>query len=129
MDAEEVERKVNHAIAEVRKALDRARTEPKVAGEVHHEYEDKYCLAEGVVSVAAASWLQCLETLGLDETRLRLLCEVARAGRHALTMRCNVSEKCTFKKKVEREIPSTTKHVTTTAGFLKTESKIVTTVT
>ena len=129
MDADEVERKVNHAIAEVRKALDRARTEPKVAGEVHHEYEDKYCLAEGVVSVAAASWLQCLETLGLDETRLRLLCEVARAGRHALTMRCNVSEKCTFKKKVEREIPSTTKHVTTTAGFLKTESKIVTTVT
>jgi len=128
IDAGAVEHKVNEAIANVRKALDRARTEPKVAGEVHHEFEDKYCLAEGVVSVAAASWLQCLETLGLDEARLRLLCEVARAGRHALTMRCNVSEKCTFKKKAERDIPSSTKHVTT--GFLgKTESKIVTTVT
>ena len=123
-----MEHKVNEAIANVRKALDRARTEPKVAGEVHHEYEDKYCLAEGVVSLAAASWLQCLETLGLDEARLRLLCEVARTGRHALTMRCNATEKCTFKKKVEREIPSSTKHVTT--GFLgKTERKIVTTVT
>ena len=128
MDAGEVENKVNEAISNVRKALDRARTEPKVAGEVHHEYEDKYCLAEGVVSVAAASWLQCLETLGLDEARLRLLCEVARTGRHALTMRCNATEKCTFKKKAEREIPSSTRHVTT--GFLgKTERKIVTTVT
>jgi len=39
IDAGAVEHKVNEAIANVRKALDRARTEPKVAGEVHHEFE------------------------------------------------------------------------------------------
>ena len=128
MDTRIIESKVKAALANVRRVLDRARAEPMVAGEVAHDYEDKYCLAEGLISVAAASWLGSLERLGLDEARLRLLCEVARAGRHCLTLRCNVSEKCTFKKKTTRDIPHDTK-VVHSGTFMKSETKLVTTVT
>ena len=110
----------------VRKVLDRARTEPKVSGEVHHDYDDKFCLAEGLVSVAAASWLGCLENLGLREAELRCLCETAQAGRHALTLRCAARETCTLKKKASREVPSDTK-VVSSSSFLSRETKIVTT--
>lgn len=58
--------RVNAAVERVRLILENTRA-PTLASDVHHEYEDKFLLAEYIGNTTVSATLQVLEALGLTE--------------------------------------------------------------
>jgi hypothetical protein len=88
---------------------------------VHHRYDDKYSLAEFMVSAAMASQVTCLVELGLTEETLNRL--VGWAEMKEVTLEFRASEKCTFNRQTKRDVEGAVK---AKVGFLT--SKVVTTI-
>ena len=117
--------KVQGAIDQLKKVLEEERR-PVLAEETHHEYADKFGLADFLSNTSIAAQFNCLEALGVDEAKLRTLHELAREG--TVTLRLTAEETCSFVRSEKRELDSGSKHVTT--GVLgKKESKVVTVLT
>ena len=125
----DMEARVQRSLQEVKKVLDATRS-PRLATEVHHEYTDKFLLAEFVTGAACAGQLLCLEALGLTAEGLAKLAEVGR--KRTVTLSLRSVETCAFEKKTTREVEDATKHVTEVAGLTgttKITDKVVRTVT
>ena len=125
----DMEARVQRSLQEVKKVLDATRN-PQLATEVHHEYTDKFLLAEFVTGAACAGQLLCLEALGLTAEGLAKLAEVGR--KRTVTLSLRSVETCAFEKKTTREVEDATKHVTEVAGLTgttKITDKVVRTVT
>ena len=69
-----VEQRLQAALERVRVILD-ATKDPQAAGDVHHQYEDKYLLVEGVTNAAVASQLNSFGALGLTLEHVQKLQE------------------------------------------------------
>eukprot|EP01064_Diplonema_japonicum_P008946 TRINITY_DN16417_c1_g1_i1.p1 TRINITY_DN16417_c1_g1~~TRINITY_DN16417_c1_g1_i1.p1 ORF type:complete len:931 (+),score=345.73 TRINITY_DN16417_c1_g1_i1:32-2824(+) len=121
---EQLRQKLDAALQSVRTVLHQNRA-PQFAGDVHHQYEDKFLLAEFVTRAACGAVLNSLEVLGLDGAGLRQMKEWSRTK--AVTLELRREEQCTFVRKTSREEESKTKQVTKIAG-VKMENKTVTTI-
>ena len=118
--------KVQRTLGTLKKILDESR-HPLMASEVHHQYADKFALADFLTNSSLAAQVNCLESLGLDEAKLRTLQEAAAKGT-TVTLRLTAEETCSFLRSEKREIDAGSKHVTT--GVMgKKESKVVTVLT
>eukprot|EP00754_Rhynchopus_humris_P032598 Rhum_TRINITY_DN15416_c2_g1::Rhum_TRINITY_DN15416_c2_g1_i3::g.155711::m.155711 len=109
---------VERGLVQVKKVLDTAR-DPKLAADVHHEYTDKFLLAEFLTGAGCAGVLLCLETLGVTGAHVETLQGWVREGR-SVTLRMRSTETCEFEKKTSREVEDATKHVTEVKGVLGT---------
>eukprot|EP00435_Cladocopium_sp_Y103_P016195 s361_g4.t1 len=69
------------ALAQKVKQILGAEKSPQIAGDVHHEYEDKYLLVERATNMAAAAELNCLGMLGLTPQHLSTLKQWASGDR------------------------------------------------
>lgn len=126
----EFRRRVDLALARVRKVLDHTRN-PQYAADVPHQYDDKFALVEFMGRTTVAALDQCLETIGLASKDLARLREWAKT--RTVTLRLTAKEDCKFLREETRKVESATEYVTETRGFLGNKStkveKIVTTVT
>ena len=119
--------KVEKAKREAKRILDTER-HPVLAGDAHHAYQDKYCLAEWLTNTALAATLNCLEVIGLDGEKLAVLVEWAKAG-HAVWLEANEGLRtCKFLRMEERDEASKTKVVSESELFGKSTCQIVTTI-
>ena len=109
---------VERGLVQVKKVLDTTR-DPKLAADVHHEYTDKFLLAEFLTGAGCAGVLLCLETLGVMAAHVEQLQGWVREGR-SVTLRVRSTETCEFEKKTSREVEDATKHVTEVKGVLGT---------
>jgi len=117
------------ALERVRAVLEAERA-PRLAHDVHHQYNDKYVLAECITNMAAASQVNCLSALGAYPEHLRQL--AMWADKSAVVLRFDMKETCTYLRKQTREQESPTKHVVeaSVGGVFRgaLTSKVVTTV-
>lgn len=96
----------------VYKALEVTRTvldvtkHPKLPSEQFHKYEDKYTLAESLVTVAVAAHLNCLEAVGLTNQLLAQLKSWVQQDKSSVTLRLKAEETCEFLRKEERKVES-----------------------
>jgi len=102
------EHRLGRAIEQVRVVLDTAKASC-FADHVHHQYEDKYLLAEFLTNAAAASQLNGLAILGLNAERVLKLRGWAEGS--AVSLRLRAEERCTFLREETRDVESPTKHV------------------
>jgi len=121
--------RIEAALRRIRTVLDNTRN-PQYPAEVPHRYDDKYLLAELVTRVAVASWLQCLEVIGMSAEQLVQL--HAWAKTRSVTLRLVAQEDCSYLREETRKVESGEERVTETRGLLggkttKTE-KVITTV-
>eukprot|EP01061_Rhynchopus_euleeides_P028824 TRINITY_DN469_c0_g2_i2.p1 TRINITY_DN469_c0_g2~~TRINITY_DN469_c0_g2_i2.p1 ORF type:complete len:1016 (+),score=383.73 TRINITY_DN469_c0_g2_i2:83-3130(+) len=124
-----MQEKFERSISHVKKVLAVERN-PQMATDVHHEYYDKYRLAEFVTMAACAGQLMCLETLGLTKDSLVKLAQQSR--RQTVTLAFTSDETCSFDRVVSREVEAPTSLVTDiqrTTGNTTIKTKTVTTVT
>ena len=91
---------------------------------MHHAYDDKYALAECIVSTAVAALQTVLGELGADKTKLATL--VGWAKDRSVTIALRGKESTTLVRTAEREQQSDTKSVTKSTVFGKSESYTVT---
>jgi len=121
---------LGNALDRVRLVLDAAKR-PCFAADVHHQYSDKYLLAEFMTRAATASQVNCLATLGLDAEKLSHL--RAWAASQAVSLEFTAEERCSFAREERREVESPTKIVdeVSVMGSVRSAltSKVVTTVT
>lgn len=121
--------RVDAALRRVRTVLDNTR-HPQYPADVPHRYDDKYLLAEFVTRIAVASWLQCLEVVGLTAEQLGQLASWAKT--RSVTLRLTAHEDCRWLREEKRKVESAEERVTEVRGILgkstRTE-KVVTTVT
>ncbi|CAK0836099.1 unnamed protein product [Prorocentrum cordatum] len=121
---------LGNALDRVRLVLDAAKR-PCFAADVHHQYSDKYLLAEFMTRAATASQVNCLATLGLDAEKLSHL--RAWAASQAVSLEFTAEERCSFAHEERREVESPTKIVdeVSVMGSVRSAltSKVVTTVT
>ena len=99
---------------------------PKLVEDVHHEYDDKYLLAEFLTNISIASFLNLLETLGLTLDGVKQLIEWSKTS--SVSLRLAATEKCKFKEKKIRKEDSKTQYVTERTGVFgtsKTTEKVV----
>jgi hypothetical protein len=121
--------RVDAALRRIRAVLDNTRN-PQYPADVPHRYDDKYLLAELVTRTAIASFVQCLELIGLTADQLAQLQGWAKT--RAVTLRLVAQEDCRFLRDETRKVESAEERVTETRGILggkstKTE-KVVTTI-
>lgn len=121
--------RVDAALRRVRTVLDNTR-HPQYPADVPHRYDDKYLLAEFVTRISVASWLQCLEVVGLTAEQLGQLASWAKT--RSVTLRLTAHEDCRWLREEKRKVESAEERVTEVRGILgkstRTE-KVVTTVT
>ena len=122
--ANNIERKINTALLSLRKVMDQQKEQPVLASSCDHTYDDKFALAEEVVTLAVASFLGVLEGLGLDRASIVKLAALARTGRH-VTLRLRSEEACKFIKQEKREVESDFKVQKDSTLFGKSETKVV----
>ena len=89
----EFECSLSGALQNAAKVLERTRY-PKLAGDVPHEYRDKFQVVESVVRASCAAFVGCLERLGVDDAVLRRLVEAG--ARSEVTLESRSRETCTF---------------------------------
>lgn len=92
---------VNAALEKVKTILDNTR-HPHWAADVHHEYSDKYLLAEFIVNSTIGALLTCLHWLGLTEAQLGQLREWAK--KRTVSLQLRAEEQCKLLRKTEREV-------------------------
>ena len=119
-------KKLEASLKEVKKILDTSRR-PEVAGDVHHGYKDKYCLAEYLTNTAMAALLNALGSLGLDDEKLSVLVDWAKNG-HSVWLEFEGKETCEFLREQTREEKSSKKLVTESQFFGKATNQVVTTI-
>jgi len=120
-----IETKIANALQSLRKVMDsELAAQPVSASNQPHSYNDKFALAESVLSLAIASWLGVLEALGLERTALLQLSAAARAGQR-VTLRITSEEGCKLLRKEQREIEGATKVQETSTLLGTTETKII----
>mmetsp|Transcript_30055 Transcript_30055/g.58984 ORF Transcript_30055/g.58984 Transcript_30055/m.58984 type:complete len:1069 (-) Transcript_30055:264-3470(-) len=89
------------------KLLLHAEKRPIIASNVHHQYQDKYLLAEFLVNSAVASQLNCLiQIIGISEEQLAQLGQWSSSG--IVSLRLRSEETCTFLREETREIEGPT---------------------
>jgi len=118
--------RVNNALTRVRTILENART-PTLASDVHHEYEDKFLLAEYIGNTTIAATLQILDTLGMNEKAYQQMKEWST--KRSVTLRLKAEETCKFTRKTVREVESDTRIVANSTLFGKSEAYTVTKIT
>lgn len=116
--------RVTTALSKVKTILDNSKQPQYAATDVQHEYEDKYILAEFLVSTGIASTMNVLTHLGVSSKTFAKLKEWSKT--RSVSLRFKAEEKCKFLRKVEREVESDTKHVSTNTIFGKSTSYTVT---
>lgn len=125
-----IETKISQALEKVKQILG-AEKSPQIAGDVHHEYEDKYLLVERATNMAAAAELNCLGMLGLTTQHLSTLKQWASG--QEVSLRFKSKEQCNFLREETREEEAPRKHVeeVTVGGVLRSAitSKVVTKIT
>jgi len=100
---------VGTALNKVRAVL-QANHGARLASDVHHRYDDKFLLAEYLVSSAMVSLLHCFSRLGVTSVVLAQLAGWTLDGR-AASMEFCVREKCAFLREETWEVEGRTKHV------------------
>lgn len=126
---EQFERQMEKALERARIVLEEARR-PCFASGVHHQYQDKFALANSMTNAALASHANCLALLGVSAEQLTQMCDWGKAS--AVSLRFRADESCTFLREETRDVEDPTKKVVEgrlgglTANF---SSKTVTTVT
>ncbi|CAE7701571.1 PP5 [Symbiodinium necroappetens] len=125
-----VEQRLQAALERVRVILD-ATKDPQAAGDVHHQYEDKYLLVEGVTNAAVASQLNSFGALGLTLEHVQKLQE--RSKDKVVSFQFSAEEACSYLREETREEEAPTRqienisiHGTLQAAFT---SKVVTKIT
>ena len=63
---QDFERRLQTSVTEIKRILDSTKN-PVLAGDAHHAYVDKYCLAEWLTNTGLAAVLNCWESLGIDQ--------------------------------------------------------------
>eukprot|EP00927_Polykrikos_kofoidii_P020870 TRINITY_DN19962_c0_g1_i1.p1 TRINITY_DN19962_c0_g1~~TRINITY_DN19962_c0_g1_i1.p1 ORF type:complete len:1064 (-),score=203.76 TRINITY_DN19962_c0_g1_i1:273-3464(-) len=111
------ERNVENALESVRRVLS-AEKRAVIAAKVHHQYDDKYLLAESLINTAIASQLHALSRLGLKQDVLKSIVEWSRS--RSVTLECCVEERCSFNRKETKEVASKTKVVTEVTSSVET---------
>jgi hypothetical protein len=94
-EEEKFRAQVDKALKTVSTILDTTRT-PRYAEEQDHAYEDKYALADIMTNTAIASYINVLERFGLEESRLRQLCQVVHQDKRSVTLRFAMEDSCSF---------------------------------
>jgi hypothetical protein len=88
------------AMTRTRQVLETSK-HPTFIGEVSHTYQDKYLLAEFLLTTALSATANAMNTLGMS-TRQQL--EMAKwASNHTITMHFDAVEKCDFHRNMTRE--------------------------
>ena len=125
-----VEQRLQAALERVRVILD-ATKDPQAAGDVHHQYEDKYLLVEGVTNAAVASQLNSFSALGLTMQHVQKLQEWSKDK--VVSFQFNAEEACSYLREETREEEDPTRHVeeVSVRGALQAAftSKVVTKIT
>ena len=103
-----VEQRLQAALERVRVILD-ATKDPQAAGDVHHQYEDKYLLVEGVTNAAVASQLNSFSALGLTMQHVQKLQEWSKDK--VVSFQFNAEEACSYLREETREEEDPTRHV------------------
>ncbi|CAE7683490.1 TRPT1 [Symbiodinium sp. CCMP2592] len=118
------------ALERVRVILD-ATKDPQAAGDVHHQYEDKYLLVEGVTNAAVASQLNCFGALGLTLQHVQKLQDWSKDK--VVSLQFRAEEACRYLREETREEEDPTRHVeeVSVRGALQAAftSKVVTKIT
>ncbi|CAE7681767.1 sas6 [Symbiodinium pilosum] len=131
LQMKQVEAKLGKAVETVKRLLHAERV-PQFAGNVHHQYEDKYLLVERVTCLAAASQLSCLGMLGLTHEHLQTMRNWAAEG-SSVSLRFKSKEACSFLREETREEEDPRKHVEerSIGGMVRSAvtSKVVTKIT
>eukprot|EP00026_Physarum_polycephalum_P001947 Phypoly_transcript_01950.p1 GENE.Phypoly_transcript_01950~~Phypoly_transcript_01950.p1 ORF type:complete len:961 (+),score=229.34 Phypoly_transcript_01950:117-2999(+) len=118
--------RVDKALEKVRTILDNTRN-PQYPSEVHHEYDDKYILSEFLANSTIATFINSLDSVGLNGKAWEQVKEWSKTRN--VTLRLRAEEGCKFIKKQERNVESDTKHVTKAGILGKFESYTVTKIT
>eukprot|EP01063_Lacrimia_lanifica_P010589 TRINITY_DN17327_c0_g2_i1.p1 TRINITY_DN17327_c0_g2~~TRINITY_DN17327_c0_g2_i1.p1 ORF type:complete len:869 (+),score=301.22 TRINITY_DN17327_c0_g2_i1:62-2608(+) len=114
--------RVERSMTAVRKVLSTTRS-PRLAEDVHHEYGDKFLLAQAMTEQAVTLLVQALLQMGAGGADVAALCEAAQT--RTVTLRFAApSQKAVLKKKVVREEASKVKHVTEVKGGLLGDRKV-----
>ena len=102
-EEEKFRAQVDKALKTVVTILDTTRT-PRYAEEQDHVYEDKYALADFMTNTAIASYINVLERFGLDESKLRRLCQVVHQDKRSVTLRFAMEDSCSFLKEKDVKV-------------------------
>lgn len=125
-----IETKISQALEKVKQLLG-AEKSPQIAGDVHHDYEDKYLLVERATNMAAAAELNCFGMLGLTPQQLSTLKQWTSG--QEVSLRFKAKEQCNFLREETREEEAPRKHVeeVSVGGVLRSAitSKVVTKIT
>lgn len=78
------EQNLNQAVATVKTILERTKV-PTFPSTLHHQYDDKFLLAETISNSALAAHLNCLEQFGLGQQKLQEV--LKRAENRSVTLR------------------------------------------
>ncbi|KAG7365189.1 hypothetical protein IV203_038392 [Nitzschia inconspicua] len=111
------ENRVSDALKEVDRILNLDRN-PRLAGDVSHEYADKYALANTLTNTAIIAQMNVLDRLGLTNDILKKI-----DFTKATTLRFQAFDSCEFIKEQVVDVPvstafQTTEETTTTGSFL-----------
>ena len=117
-----LKKQVENALKSVAQILENNRA-PKFASAVLHKYDDKFRLAEYLTKMTIASYINCLNFLGLNEKDLKTIIEWSKTK--SVTIRFSSEETCKFDKKVAKEIEQKNLEI---GGILKVTNKTITTV-
>jgi len=123
---QQFQQKLQGALERVRVVL-AANKVPSFAADVHHQYLDKYLLAESSTNVALASQVNCLVELGITAEQLKQLIGWSQSS--AVSLKFSVQETCSFDREETTDVELPTKHVLEVGGRAALTSKTVTTVT
>ena len=102
-EEEKFRAQVDKALKTVLTILDTTRT-PRYAEEKDHVYEDKFALADIMTNTAVASYINVLERFGLDDAKLRQLCQVVHQDKRSVTLRFAMEDSCSFLKEKDVKV-------------------------
>src|SRR2546421_566387 len=96
---------VDNALKKVKTILDVNR-EPILPADLHHQYIDKYGLAEYLTNTSIAATLNALELMGLSEKTLKQIKEWSK--QRSVTLVLKSEERCSFNRETTRKVESAT---------------------
>ena len=127
-EEDQFRRQVDRALKTVATILDVNRN-PKYAQDQDHTYDDKYALADLMTNTAIAAYLNLLERMGLDESKLRQLIDIVHSDKRSVTLRFAAQDSCVFLKEQEVSVVDphsreyTVESTETSKGLLRNTQK------
>lgn len=103
-NANEFHSRLNTALGRIGLLLSHDEPSPKFAGDVSHQYEDKFKLADFLGNCIEVSVIDCLAKLGLSQAQFSSLQEQAKT--RSISLRLALQENVDFSKTIEREVRS-----------------------